>query len=87
MVERSLLGQIASWESNHSGNTYIYDRSLIGFTHKKYISDISSWSTNSEDWIGWNLQNLPNNLQDAAHQMQNLLRGCAPICNMLKYKR
>jgi hypothetical protein len=89
MVERFLLGQIASWVSNLSGSICICDRSSIGSTRKvkKYISDISSWSADSGEWIGWNLQNLPNNLQDAAHQLQILLRGCAPICNTLKDKR
>jgi hypothetical protein len=34
---------------------------------KKHISDISSWNTDTGDWIGWNLANIPSNLQDAAH--------------------
>jgi hypothetical protein len=54
---------------------------------KKYISDISSWSADTGDWIGWNLQNLPSNLQDAAHQLQILLKGCAPIHTTLKDQR
>jgi hypothetical protein len=54
---------------------------------KNHISDISSWNTDTGDWIGWNLPNIPSNLQDAAHQIQTLLKGCAPIHITLKYKR
>jgi len=54
---------------------------------KKYISDTSFWIADSGDSIGWNLQNLPSNLQEATHQLQSLLKGCAPIHNTLKDKR
>jgi len=54
---------------------------------KKYLSNISFWSADTRDWIGWNLQNMPSNIQDAAHQIQILLKGCAPICTTLKDQR
>jgi hypothetical protein len=69
---------------------HIHLRPLINWLDsqgKKIISDISSWSADTGDWIGWNLQNPPSNLQEAAHQLQNLLRGCAPICTTLKDQR
>jgi hypothetical protein len=46
---------------------------------KKCIANISSWNMETMDWIGWNLTKIPNNLQEAASQLQNMLKGCAPI--------
>jgi len=54
---------------------------------QKNISNISTWNTDTGDWIGWNLPNIPSNLQDAMHQIQTLLKGCAPIHITLKDQR
>jgi hypothetical protein len=81
--EDNIMGKQPLWQ-------HIHLRPLINWLNlqgKKYISYISSWSADTGDWIGWNLQNPPRNLQDVAHQLQNLLRGCAPIRTTLKDQR
>jgi len=54
---------------------------------KKHIADISTWNMETGDWIGWNLKNTPNNLQEEARQLQTLLKGCAPINTTSKDQR
>jgi hypothetical protein len=79
----SIMGKQPLWHHMHL-------RPLINWLDmqgKKHISDISSWNTDTGDWIGWNLPNIPSNLQDAAHQIQTLLKGCAPIHITLKDQR
>jgi hypothetical protein len=39
------------------------------------------------NWIGWNLTNIPNNLQEVARQLQTMLKGCAPINIISKDQR
>jgi hypothetical protein len=81
--EDSIMGKQPLW-------THMNLRPLIIWLDrqgKKCIADISSWNMETGDWIGWNLTNTPTNLQEAAKQLQNLLKGCAPIHINSKDKR
>jgi hypothetical protein len=79
----NIMGKQPLWQ-------HIQLRPLINWLDmqgKKHIWDISSWHADTGDWTGWNLQNIPSNLQDAARQLKSFLKGCAPIPITLRDQR